>query len=484
MSQPANTVTHHQPAKRTSRRGFHRTAAAAASSAFAFYFIPSSARGALERPALAGIGTGGKGASDIKGAQQAGFQIAALVDVVDQRKAAGVKLARGQGRVQAELSSVPFFDDYREMLDQMGDRIDAVTVSTPDHHHFHASWLAMKAGKHVYCQKPLTNDIWEARELTRVAAETGVKTQMGNQAHAKDHMRRCIELLQAGVIGKVREVHAWTNRPIWPQGIADPPPPEPVPKWMNWEQWIGPAQFVDYSSKIAPFNWRGIWDYGCGALGDMACHIMDMGYWALQPGAPMSMKAEAQGGTAWSPPISSQITWKFGPSEYTPKEGCRFTWYDGYPHARFDRETWSLVKEGDDFNHPPDDIMMGEDHRKYGSVLIGERGRLCFHRDKLNWKLDVDHEIDGFDWPEQSLPRATGEDNYVEWFEAVTGKLDRSQSDFAHAGPFTEMILLGTLAQRRPGETLEWDSDALTINGLPEPRAWMTEYPQGWKVGG
>ena len=164
----------------------------------------------------------------------------------------------------------------------MGDKVDAVTVSTPDHHHFHASVMAMQAGKHVYCQKPLTHGIWEARMMAQIASQTGVKTQMGNQAHANDHMRRCVELIRAGIIGKVKEIHAWTNRPIWPQGFHSPPAKEAVPAAIDWNQWIGPAPWVDYSHLIAPFSWRGWWDYGTGALGDMACHIMDMGYWAMQ----------------------------------------------------------------------------------------------------------------------------------------------------------------------------------------------------------
>jgi len=296
-------------------------------------------------------------------------------------------------------------------------------------------------------------------------------------------MRRCIELVRAGVIGKIKAAYGWTNRPIWPQGMKTPPDTEPVPAWINWEQWIGPAPFVDYSSKIAPFNWRGIWDYGCVALGDMACHILDMPWWALQPGPPLSVTAEQQGGTEWSPPISSKITWQFGPSEYTADDGCRIVWYDGYPDAHFDRESWSLKKEGDEFHHPPAEVMGAADYRQYDNVLIGEQGRMFFNRDHVNWRLDVGPEIDRFAWPEQSLPRAPEQDNYREWFQAVMGKLDRSQSDFSTAGPFTEMILLGTVAQRLPGETLEWDHDAMEIKGRPETKYWIhRDYRPGWEA--
>ena len=289
-------------------------------STFGANVLPSGARGRLERPALAGIGSGGKGRSDIQNSADSGFEIVALVDVVDAKKLKNIKgRLKSMATTQDKFAQARFFSDYREMLSELGDKVDAVTVSTPDHHHFHASVLAMQAGKHVYCQKPLTHGIWEARMMTEIAKKTGVKTQMGNQGHAKDHMRRCVELIRAGVIGKVKEIHAWTNRPIWPQGFSIAPDIESVPDGIDWDQWIGPARKVQFSSKIAPFNWRGWWEYGTGALGDMACHIMDLGYWAVLPGAPKSVQATQVGATKLSPPINSKVTWEFGPSDYTSK---------------------------------------------------------------------------------------------------------------------------------------------------------------------
>ncbi len=213
-----------------SRRRFGKVAAATFGAASGFHFFPALADKKLEKPALAAIGAGGKGAADISGSKSAGFEIVALVDIVDGKKLcnfSGDKKALGRikniGKSRESYPDAAFYTDYREMLSDLGDKIDAVTVSTPDHHHFHASVMAMQSGKHVYCQKPLTHGIWEARMLNEVAAKTGVKTQMGNQAHANDHMRRCVELIRAGVIGKVTEIHAWTNRPIWPQGFKSPP---------------------------------------------------------------------------------------------------------------------------------------------------------------------------------------------------------------------------------------------------------------------
>ena len=202
-----------------SRRQFSKTAGAALGALAGFHFFPALADKKLEKPTLAGIGAGGKGTSDISGANKAGFEIVALVDVIDATKLSKLEgRLKRMGQTRASFPDARFFTDYREMLAEMGDKVDAVTVSTPDHHHYHASTMAMKAGKHVYCQKPLTHGIWEARMLAEIAKQTGVKTQMGNQAHANDHMRRCVELIRAGLIGKVKEIHAWTNRSIWPQG--------------------------------------------------------------------------------------------------------------------------------------------------------------------------------------------------------------------------------------------------------------------------
>ena len=290
---PRNLQTHvmsEPKPSRVSRRRFHQTTGAAIGALAGFHFFPSLAQKKLEKPTLAAIGAGGKGAADVAGCKKAGFEVVALVDVIDVTKFTKLdKRMRRLGDTRRDFPQARLFTDYRQMLADMGDQVDAVTVSTPDHHHYHASSMAMMAGKHVYCQKPLTHGIWEARALNRIAAETGVKTQMGNQAHANDHMRRCVELIRAGIIGKVSEVHAWTNRPIWPQGFAAPPAKEPVPDGIDWQQWVGPGPWVDYSPKIAPFAWRGWWDYGTGALGDMACHIMDVGYWAMVPGTRRRM---------------------------------------------------------------------------------------------------------------------------------------------------------------------------------------------------
>ena len=484
-------MTEPQETKRPSisRRSFHKAAATTFGAAAGFHFFPALADKKLEKPTLAGIGAGGKGLTDISGAAKAGFHVVSLVDVVDIRKlgnAQGDKKALSRlNKLEGARNDHPdavFYRDYREMLAEMGDKVDAVTVSTPDHHHFHASAMAMLAGKHVYCQKPLTHGIWEARMLNQLASKTGVKTQMGNQAHANDHMRRCVELIRAGLVGKVKEIHAWTNRPIWPQGFAAPPEAEPVPDAIDWQQWCGPAPFVEYSSRIAPFAWRGWWDYGTGALGDMACHIMDMGYWAMDAKAVRSVQAKQAGATDLSPPINSVLTWEFDATPYSVADGFSYHWYDGYIDAKFDRESWQLIKNGDEYNHPSEDVLGDVDFSQFGSVVIGEEGKLFFNRSKNSWVLESGASIDGFPWPSESLPRATGQNAYAEWMDAVKGDIDQAASHFGHSGPMTEMILLGVIAQRNPDQKLVWDPAQMEIVGRSDlSKLVRRDYRPGWE---
>lgn len=215
----------------------------------------------------------------------------------------------------------------------------------------------------------------------------------------------------------------------------------------------------------------------------MACHIMDMGYWALMPGAPKSVTAHQAGGTEFSAPINSKITWEFGPSPYASKNGFKFLWYDGYINAHFDPKTWTLVKADKEYNHPDNDVLEGMDFEQFGSVIVGEEGKLFFNRGKNNWVVKTSHKIDGFQWPAPSIPRARDEDNYQEWLDAIQGKVKQGESNFLHAGPFTETILLGTLAQRVPDTKLEWDAEKLEVKGRPELKKWIHRaYRKGWEI--
>jgi len=467
-----------------SRRKFAKTVGTVFGAAAGFHFFPSLAQNRVEKPTLAGIGAGGKGRSDIEQCKKAGFEVVALVDVIDAKKLGKVEgRFRSMAQVRESYPDAAYYSDYRQMLSELGNKVDAVTVSTPDHHHFHASVMAMQMGKHVYCQKPLAHGIWEARSMADVANKTGVKTQMGNQAHANDHMRRCVELIRAGVIGKVQEIHAWTNRPIWPQGFKTPPEKTPVPEGIDWEQWIGPAPWIDYSPQIAPFAWRGWWDYGTGALGDMACHIMDFGYWAMQPDPPRSVQAKQSGATDISPPINSIITWDFGPNDYSAPEGFTFKWYDGYVDAQFDRDSWQLKKNSDEYNHPGDDVLEGVDFHQYGSVVIGTEGKLFFHRQNNNWQIKPARDQASFASIPESILRAPDQDNYLEWLTAIQGKIAQSESHFGLAGPMTETVLLGVLAQRIPNTKLEWDAAKMEVKGRPDLKKLIQrDYREGWQL--
>ncbi|MGY8687507.1 MAG: Gfo/Idh/MocA family protein, partial [Verrucomicrobiales bacterium] len=298
-----------------SRRSFLKQAGA---TAFAFQVVPSRVFGANERLAVGSIGIGGKGAGDVKDIAAAGADIVALCDVDESR--------RGKDMTEAHPKA-PFYKDFRLMLEKEGKHLDAVSVSTPDHLHCHAAVTAMRMGKHVYVQKPMAHSIWEARLMAQVAKEQGVATQMGNQAHAGEPIRRAVELIRSGIIGKVKEVHAWTNRPIWPQGMSSMPKAQPIPNSLDWYLWLGPAPDRPYHQSYCPFKWRGWWDFGTGALGDMGCHIMDMPFWALDLKHPTSVEAKSDGATYLSAPRASTVTYQFPAGQYS--KDLKFCWYDG-----------------------------------------------------------------------------------------------------------------------------------------------------------
>jgi predicted dehydrogenase len=471
-----------------SRRDFIRASAAAA---FAFHILPASARGANNRIQIGAIGVGGKGRVDTLACAEAGAAIIALCDVANprnpdlgRRKKAKSKAKEGSENTMLDrFPAAKFFTDYRELIATMPG-LDAVTVSTPDHHHFHASMLAMRKGLHVYTQKPIAHSLWEARRLAETAAQLKVQTQMGNQAHAGEPIRRGVELVRAGVLGRVTEVHAWTNRPIWPQGMTAWPTAEPVPKGLDWEQWIGPAPFHDYSPAIAPFNWRGYWDFGAGALGDMGCHIMDMPYWALGLTSPTSVEAWQEGGTAIAAPHRSTVTYQFPTSVLGAP--VKFVWYDGV-----------VAKEGVYLNAPPVSLWKDDfptaDHvfRRFDLVLVGEKGRMFFGRSRQDWVFKPESLTSEFTQPPKTIARVPGgtqdgkgEDGggpYVEWLDAIkTGT--PALSNFTASGPFSETVLLGNLALRL-GKKVEWDAKNLAAKNAPEAAPLIRRaYRKGWEL--
>jgi predicted dehydrogenase len=436
-----------------------RTMIKAGAAAFAFQFVPEHVWGANERLQVGCIGIGGKGAGDVADVAAAGGKIVALCDVDDNRR---VRKGMDARELHPQAS---FHRDFRVMLDKHEREIDAVTVSTPDHVHCHAAVMAMRMGKHVYCQKPLTYSVGEARLMAETAEKHGVATQMGNQAHAGEPIRRAVEWIRAGLIGKVHEVHTWTNRPIWPQGLAALPPQQPVPAGLDWDLWLGPAAKRPYNEAYCPFKWRGWWDYGTGALGDMGCHIMDMPYWALELKHPTRVEADSEGNTPLSAPTASTVRYHFPAGKYS--DALQFSWYDGgrMPAADVLAESGMTSKQ-----------VAG----KFDLVMVGDKGKLFFNRSNLDWLITPDSAREDFKPPEPSLARVANED--VEWIEACKGGAP-ALSRFEKSGPFTETVLLGNLAIRL-GEPVEWDGPAMKAVGCPRADRYIhRDYRRGWKLG-
>lgn len=482
-----------------------RKFSALASSAFAFTYIPKRVWGANDRFYVAGIGVGGKGAGEVSDITAAGGQYVALCDVDATRASKSFSSIKG----------AKIYTDFREMLDKEKG-IDAVTVSTPDHTHAIAALTAMALGKHVYCQKPLTYTIHEARLMSRAAHYYGVKTQMGNQAHAGEPIRRAVELVRAGIIGPVREVHAWTNRPIWPQGQAalderTKLAGQPKPADLNWDLWLGPAKPREYNACFVPFKWRGWWDFGTGALGDMACHIMDMPYWALDLGAPSTVEAESGGMTKETGPNWSTITYQFakresvgggtlggsvGPRATVEQPAVKFVWYDGMRDGR-QNAPYELLAQGTaeakkspasaEVDSKTDESKKArkraltaiDDPGRWDLILVGDRGTMLFNRGSTGWVVTPGDRAQEFAVAPLSLPRVPNED--VEWITSCQGG-PKALSSFDYSGPFTEMVLLGNLAIRL-GKKIEWDAKLLKVKNAPEADALIrSEYRQGWTL--
>ncbi len=428
---------------------------------------------------IAGIGVGGKGYSDIaEFAKSDQVNIVALCDVDDRRAERSVK----------DHPKASYYHDYREMLEKEADNIDAVSVSTPDHMHAIQALAAMEMGKHVYVQKPLTHDIYEARQLTEAAHRYKVVTQMGNQGASGDGVRKMQEWYNAGLIGKVNEVYVWTNRPVWPQGIAWPDKTENIPDELKWNLWLGTAPYKDYVDNLVPFNWRGWWDYGTGALGDMACHLIEPAYKTLKLGYPSSVQCSV--GSVFTGPFqrayypescppSSHIILKFPERENEP--GVTLHWMDGgIQPAR------------------PDDLdaneVMGDGGN--GVLMIGSEGKIMCNTYGANPRLiplSRNEEIN----VAESLPRVP-EGHYLQWVNACMEGYGKEQcsSDFDIAGPLTESVLMGNLALRSydyrvksgegfdyPGRniTLLWDGENMKITNFDPANAFVKrEYRTGW----
>jgi len=451
-------------------------------SAAAFQVVPGSVLGlngapsANEKLNIAGVGAGGQAGGDL--GQFTSENIVALCDV-DWAHAAGTFKRFPQAKQ---------YKDFRKMLEEVKE-IDAVIVGTPDHIHAPASMMAMKLGKHVYCEKPLTHSVWEARQVALTSREKKVATQMGNQGQASEETRRLCELVWHGAIGPVREAHIWTDRPsqglfneYWPQGVERPKETPAVPSTLDWDLWLGPAPQRPYHPIYLPFRWRGWWDFGTGALGDIGCHALDPVFRALKLGAPLSVQASSSRVNKETYPLASMVTYHFPArsAELQANNYCvkgiqgvgaggvamppvKVVWYDGglRPPRPVDL---------------PEGVTMGDN----GRLLVGDQGYLLGNRVFPESRRKEIGEVP------KTIPRSPG--HYQEWAIACKGGKPAG-ANFDWAGPLAEAVLLGNVALRvdlrRELTTakLLWDAPNLRVSNLEEANKFIRrEYRQGWNL--
>ena len=411
-----------------------------------------------EKLNIAGIGIGGQGAADL--ADVKSENIVALCDV-DTSYAA---------HTFRDYPKAKQYRDFRVMLEQEKG-IDAVVIATPDHLHAATSMAAIKHGKHVYCEKPLTRTVFEARALAKAAREAKVATQMGNQGMAFEGNREMIEWLEDGAIGPVREAHVWSDRPThrgklpfwWPQGVERPKDTPPVPNTLDWDLWLGPAPWRPYHPSYVPFKWRGWWDFGSGGLGDMGIHNLAPVFAALKLGAPSSVHSCSTPVFPDTLPLASVVHYDFPARGGLPP--VKVHWYDG----------GMLPPRPDELEN--DRPLDAED----GIILVGDKGKMVVK----GWggerpRLIPEKRNQEYQRPPKTLPRSIG--HHKEWLQACkTGSPTRSNFDFA--GPLTEAVLLGTISVRLGGEKLSWDSEKLRVTNLEEANELLHyKYREGWTL--
>jgi predicted dehydrogenase len=444
--------------KKISRRRFLANAGVVA----AFTVVPRYVLGGprqippSEKLNIAGVGVGGRGANVIDGVSSQ--NIIALCDV-DAKHAAGTF---------NRFPNAKKYRDFRKMLEEEDKNIDAVTVATPDHVHAVATMMAIKMDKHVYCEKPLTHSVYEARKVAEAAREHKVATQMGNQGQATEETRLMCEYIWAGAIGPVREVHVWTDRPsrglfdvYWPQGVDRPKEEPPVPETLDWDLWLGPAPYRPYHPCYLPFAWRGWWDFGTGALGDIGCHSIDPVFRALKLGHPTSVEANSTLVNKETYPVASTVHYQFPARGDMPP--VKLTWYDG--GLRPPR---------------PDELEEGQEFGEGGILFVGDKGKMLKHR------LIPESRSKEYGKPPEVLPRSPG--HFEEWIEACKGSKPAG-SNFDHAGLLAEVVLLGNVAlrvelrEKLTRTKLLWDGPNMKITNLPEANQFLQrEYRKDWTL--
>ncbi len=446
--------------KKISRRDFMGAAAAVT----VFTIVPRSVLGGRrniapsEKLNIAGIGVSGRGSGDLQAVESQ--NIVALCDV-DWKHAAGTFRRYPNARK---------YKDFRIMLDKEDKNIDAVVVATPDHVHAVASMAAIKRDKHVYCEKPLTHTVYEARMIAKAAREHKVATQMGNQGQAEEGPRLTSEYIWAGAIGPVREVHVWTDRPLnginavyWPQGIDRPEGKDDIPTTLDWDLWLGPAPWRPYKGNrtYCPFVWRGWWDFGTGALGDIGCHSIDPIWRALKLKCPVSVEASCTLVNNETYPVASMVTYHFDAREDMPP--LKMTWYDG--GLRPPR---------------PDELKEGQQFGTNGTLFVGDKGKM------LGYTIIPESLRKEFGKPPKVLERSPG--HHQEWIDACKGGKPAG-SNFDHAGPLAEAVLLGNVALRPEikkkltNQSLLWDGPGFKFTNMPEANQYLHyKYREGWSL--
>lgn len=419
---------------------------------------------------LAQIGCGGKGFSDILAHKDE--EVVALCDIDwTGRPTTGLDgrtPRNGPSNAEKTLAKFPNarrYTDFRKMLLEMDGQIDAVGIATPDHMHFLPAYMAIMLGKHVYVQKPLTQTVGEARELLRLARLNGVCTQMGNQGHAGEGVRLVREWYSAGVLGEVREVHVWTDRPIWAQGMMDWPATEPVPPGIGWDEFLGRAAERGFSPEIHPGKWRGYQDYGCGALGDMACHLMDAAFSVLDLGAPSTVDPKRIiGPSPIAFPKGAVVEYQFPARAAQPP--VRLTWHEG-----------GLKPE------KPARLEAARELAKGGQLIVGSKATVYDGHDYCNSPRLIPEEVHkklAPTFPPKTIPRVPGSNPHKEWTAAIRANNPaKAGSNFEYSVPFTETVCLGTLAIIT-GEKFSWDPAAMTTSSPAANRLLYPSYRRGW----
>lgn len=454
----------------------------------AFFIVPRHVLGRgyvapSDKLRIAGIGAGGKGESDLTSFAKSNRVVITSLCDVDDRQAV---------KSRTNFPQASYYRDFRVMLEKERNNIDACCISTPDHTHAVATLAAMQLGKHVYTQKPLTHNIYEARLLAEAAKKYRVVTQMGNQGASGDGVRKAKEIIDAGMIGRVYEAKAWTNRPVWPQGIPTPTGNFDIPSELSWDLWLGPARKIEYNPAYHPFNWRGWWEFGTGALGDMACHIMDPIYRILPIDYPESAECSVSNiykemWNDWQNPDScppASIIHLVYPSK-KGKRKIKVSWYDG-----------GLLPER------PAELLSEEPFGNWdgGVLFIGTRGKLLLDCYGANPRLLPTRLMQEKQMPPERIKRVP-EGHYLQWVNACIAGYGNAEtsSPFEYAGPLTESILMGNLAirswmikntsatnaaNRYPGrKKLVWDAKNMKVTNFDEANQFVRrEYREGWAL--